>query len=129
SGAVANRQAGFHPPSAAEWDAACATLSAWVIQTASKDPTKWLGLGICIALWIGAAIASRFAGRADRVEQIDESVMRCALPRLLWTYAALYLLVILLTATFFDAYMPLDHRILAPLHVTFMILVVGSASV
>jgi hypothetical protein len=126
SGAVANRQAGFHPPAASEWDAACATLSAWVIQTASKDLTKWLGLGICIVLWIGAAIASRLLTRADRVEQPDESVMCRELLRLLWTNAALYLLVILLTATFFDAYMPLDHRILAPFHVIFVIVVVAT---
>src|SRR5439155_11104528 len=51
---------------------------------------------------------------------------RRGLPRLLWTFAAIYLAFLLFSITFVDAYTPLDHRILAPLHIVFIVLIVSA---
>ena len=107
TGSAGGRPIAFHPPEKGHYDDAMKTLSYWLLP-GSGDTVAIVGFALTAAVAIAVLIwAWRQAGAR----------------RLIALTTVCYLVFIVLSITFIDALTPMDKRILAPVHVTLIVLV------
>ena len=105
-----NREWIFHPMTREKLQAGLVTIGHWFRL---DENLAWLGLLIVLALLV-AYVFTRFRGLApppDKDGAAEVFLVACMA----------YVVVLLLSLTFFDAYIPLSGRILAPLFLCFML--------
>ena len=110
SGRVANRQLDWHPPTTEQWTQARDELISWVIPNRWQPPT-WLGVTVLlgtIALVVAVEVIDIRHHRRDAAR---------VLRNICWIGAICYGSFIIVSVTLFDAYTPMDYRILLPLRV------------
>ena len=115
-GSATNRTFAFHPPSFKQLQSAAYTLLDWTLppELFASRPELWLPLAGALVALLGLAL-----WRQHRRSGLEMEA------RLALTFVACYGAVLLLSLTFFDAYTPLDGRILSPVLATGIVLIVS----
>lgn len=114
AGTPTNRTLAFHPATPAKVQELLGTLLSW-IRPSEVWNTKALALVfVGLVVLMGPAVYRRWRGeRAFRRSGSRRASMR----RVVLVFGGIYALVVVLALTFFDATIPLDDRILAPIYV------------
>jgi len=126
TGSTSGRTLVFHPPALAALKRGLFTVLTWV---APRDavfviwPEMLIGLGVGALILLGLAWRTRRHWRAWLARLSTRPEWPLVL--MLIGFALFYMLFTLVSITFFDAYTPLDARILAPVYVVVVITAVG----
>jgi hypothetical protein len=123
AGNATNRQITFHPPTLRHARGVLSALSAWLLPDAVPDVVGWVFSPIIVFVLIALLVLLlRRQERVNLVEYVRER--RETIPCLFLIFAATYLVLLLLSISFWDALTPLDTRTLAPVYVSGIILTI-----
>jgi len=121
TGVPTNRTTTFHPIGLAHLQGALDAVSSWLFFPIEPAPVRWLGfflfLIVCGYVWIQVTFGRT---RQEKLSTLTR------LNLLLAIFIASYGLVIIFSLSFFDAYIPIDSRILSPLYPALLVLGIGA---
>ena len=122
TGSMTNRVILFHPPTEAQIRQGISTMSAWLIPTRINIYIRSIVMiifGIAILVLIVLNF-QQIRGKTDTQPEDTETMQFVAL---LLIYAVIYIIMVGLSLTFFDASTRLNDRILSPLYVIGIVVV------
>jgi hypothetical protein len=117
TGSMTNRVIGFHPPTLEQIKQGISTLSIWLLPAGINSSIRLIGLGLFIAVFI-IMVAIDYQKDRTRNNLLDEGEGARRFFWLLIMFAIVYIMMVLLSLTFFDASTKLNDRILAPIYLT-----------
>ena len=117
TGSMTNRVIGFHPPTLAQIKQGISTLSIWLLPAGINSSIRLIGLGLFIAVFI-IMMAIEYQKDRTRNNMLDEGEGARRFSWLLIMFAIVYIMMVFLSLTFFDASTKLNDRILAPIYLT-----------
>jgi hypothetical protein len=103
----------FHPPASWKLLAGLDTLASWFVSYTAAPAIKWLAGFAVLAVVLAFFFINRRARRGASQPPV---------PRALLVFLPCYLLVVLLSITLLDAFIPLDTRLLSPVLPTLVVL-------
>ena len=119
AGAPTNRTVSLHPPTAMHLRDALDAVSSWFFPAIAPAPLRSLALLVLVA--VSGSIYLMTRQRLARAPT-DWSRRLTKMCLLFSSFVACYGLVIFLSVSFFDAYIPMDSRILSPLYPAVLVL-------
>jgi len=119
AGAPTNRTVSFHPPTAMHLRDAVDAVSSWVLPASVPAPLRSLALLVVVA---GSGCVYLIMRQRLVGAPTDWSRRLTKISLLFSNFIACYGLVIFLSVSFFDAYIPMDSRILSPLYPAVLVL-------
>jgi hypothetical protein len=122
SGSAVNRQVGFHPPTARDWENLLATISSWLLPSWLSPTNKEFAF-ITALLLLGFAIV--YLRRNKPPATGNNALQSNRLLLLSSLVAASHVGVLFASITFFDAQTPIDSRILLPVYASLAIFCVS----
>ncbi len=121
SGNATDRSAAFHPITATHLRLALENISAWILPTSVPDTIRMIS-----ALMFVTVAAAAHVFLSLRKKKQAEGDAATHYPSRFHSLAAIFIItygaLLVISISFFDTYIPLDDRILSPIHVFGMII-------
>jgi hypothetical protein len=115
TGSMTNRIIGFHPPSVNQIKQGLATISTWLLPARINPSLRLVVLGLLLITVLTLIAFSYLKDRKSNNNQtVDKAAKQFVL--LMVLYAVIYLVMLVLSLTFFDASTKLNDRILSPVY-------------
>ncbi len=119
TGSATTRNLLFHPIPSWKWLTGLDTLASWLVTYQAHVAVKYLvGLGVLLVVAALVVLGQRTAAVRPSAEPGQT-------PLALSVFIPCYLVTVLASIAFLDAFIPLDNRLLSPLLPVLVILVVG----
>lgn len=113
AGTATNRKLVLHPPTSEHLQAMVDAFSVWLFPATTFPVTGWVSLFLVLVLVISALVLAQ--REVSRLNQGPPCLIS-GIPLLLSIFMLSYGLLLLISISFFDAYTPIDTRILSPLY-------------
>ncbi len=115
TGSMTNRIIAFHPPSVNQIRQGIATISTWLLPARINPTLRLVVLGLFLITILTLIVFSYLKeGKSNDNRTVDEAAKQFVI--LMVLYAVIYLVMVVLSLTFFDASTKLNDRILSPVY-------------
>lgn len=122
AGNATNRNAAFHPITATHFHLALENISEWILPVSVPDTAR---MAFALVFVTGTVAAHVFLSLRKKKQAEGEAIGRypSSFHSLAAIFVITYVALLLISISFFDAYIPLDDRILSPIHVFGIIII------
>jgi hypothetical protein len=129
-GTTANREVSFHPITKTQLWIGINTVSGWLgIPESAPILIKLLVLMALVLVFFGIFFVHAKREKIDRHLEVGDANTRLpVLGKLVLLFIPVYIFILILSISFFDANTPLDNRILSPVYLSGLLLVVFGIS-